>query len=139
MFEKTSLFFEHSGVMFVSQLEKTQNETMDRLTPIEEKVMLKLWQFERATINDIISLYPDPKPSFNAIQTIVRILKQKNYITHEEEGRKFYFVPILKRDAYRDFLAARLLNNYFNGNSEDLISFYLDKNLEMVTLKKCTQ
>lgn len=112
---------------------------MDRLTPIEEKVMLKLWQFERATINDIISLYPDPKPSFNAIQTIVRIMKQKNYITHEEEGRKFYYVPILKRDTYRDFLAARLLNNYFNGDNEDLISFYMDKNLEIVTPKQCTQ
>ena len=52
---------------------------MERLTPAEEKVMLRLWSLEKAAVKDIVALYDQPRPAYNTISTIVRILEKKKF------------------------------------------------------------
>lgn len=97
---------------------------MQRLTPAEEQVMLRLWGLQQATVQDIINFYPAPKPAYNTTSTIVRILERKGYIKHKKKGRGYIYLPKIDRNTYRDFLAKWLLENYFDGSNQDIINHF---------------
>ena len=97
---------------------------MERLTPAEEKVMLKLWELQKATVKEIVDLYADPKPAYNTVSTIVRILERKKFIKHKPVGRGYIYMPKIEKDAYRDYLAEYMLKHYFNANKNEVVSFY---------------
>ena len=100
---------------------------MERLTPAEEKVMLRLWKLEKASVKEILALYPDPKPAYNTVSTIVRILEKKKFVRHKEVGRGHLYLPKVAKTAYRDYLAETLLEDYFDGNRNELMSYYNSK------------
>jgi BlaI family penicillinase repressor len=95
---------------------------MDRLTPAEELVMLKLWKLEKGTVKQILDLYKDPKPAYNTTSTIVRILERKKFIKHKTIGRGYIYMPKISREKYREYLIKHLLSNYFDGNKDELRS-----------------
>jgi predicted transcriptional regulator len=89
---------------------------MERLTPAEEQVMLKLWKINKGTVKDILLLYNDPKPAYNTTSTIVRILERKKFIKHSSKGKGFIYSAKISREKYRDFLLENLITNYFDNN-----------------------
>jgi len=97
---------------------------MQRLTPAEEQVMLRLWGLQEATVQDIINFYPAPKPAYNTTSTIVRILEKKGYVKHKKKGRGYIYLPKISKLAYREYLAKWLLENYFEGSNQDAINHY---------------
>lgn len=97
---------------------------MERLTPAEEQVMLKLWKLEKASVHQILELYDDPKPAYNTSSTIVRILEKKKFIKHRPHGKGFIYFPKISREQYREYLCDYLLKNYFDGDRKELISYF---------------
>lgn len=97
---------------------------MERLTPAEEQVMLRLWKLEKCTVKDIVALYDDPKPAYNTTSTIVRILERKKFIKHKEVGRGFIYSPKISKIEYRKYLANHLLNNYFDSDRKEAVSYF---------------
>ncbi|MCB9223719.1 MAG: BlaI/MecI/CopY family transcriptional regulator [Crocinitomicaceae bacterium] len=97
---------------------------MQRLTPAEEQVMLRLWGLQEATVQDIINFYPVPKPAYNTTSTIVRILEKKGYIKHKKKGRGYVYAPKISRENYRNYLSKWLLDNYFDGSSQEVVNHF---------------
>lgn len=97
---------------------------MQRLTPAEEQVMLRLWGLQEATVQDIINFYPLPKPAYNTTSTIVRILERKGFIKHKKKGRGFVYMPKIDKLEYRNYLADWMLNNYFDCSSQGAIDYF---------------
>jgi BlaI family penicillinase repressor len=95
---------------------------MERLTPAEEQVMLKLWKLEKATVKEILELYKNPKPAYNTTSTIVRILERKKFVKHRSIGRGYMYLPKVPIEKYREFLVIHLLSNYYDHNKQDLIN-----------------
>ena len=95
---------------------------MERLTPAEELVMLKLWKLEKAAVKDIQTLFEEPKPAYNTTSTIVRILERKKFIKHQSIGRGYLYSPKISRESYRQFLLKHLMDNYFDGVKTDLMA-----------------
>jgi BlaI family penicillinase repressor len=93
---------------------------MERLTPAEEQVMLRLWKLQKATVKDIQELYKEPKPAYNTTSTIVRILERKKFIKHTSLGRGYMYSPKVTREKYREYLIKHLLSNYYDNNKQDL-------------------
>jgi predicted transcriptional regulator len=94
---------------------------MERLTPAEELVMLKLWKLEKAAVKDIQELFENPKPAYNTTSTIVRILERKKFIKHQSIGRGYLYSPKISRESYRKFLLEHLFHNYFDGTKDALV------------------
>ena len=94
---------------------------MDRLTPAEELVMLKLWQLGKGSVKDILVLYKEPRPAYNTTSTIVRILERKNFIRHKTVGRGHIYLPKISSVKYREYLYKHLLDNYFEGDKYALL------------------
>ena len=86
---------------------------MERLTPAEELVMLKLWKLEKAAVKDIQALFEEPKPAYNTTSTIVRILERKKFIKHQSIGRGYLYSPKISRESYRQYLLKHLMDNYY--------------------------
>lgn len=97
---------------------------MDRLTPAEEQVMLRLWKLEKASIKEILELYSNPKPAYNTISTIVRILERKKFIKHKAVGRGFIYSPKISNLEYRDYLCNHLLVHYFENDRKEISSHF---------------
>jgi len=95
-----------------------------RLTASEEQVMLKLWLLEKATVAEILALYADPKPAYNTVSTIVRILEKKKFIRHKPKGRGYVYYPKISKEEYKASIATHLLINYFDNRPEEIMSYY---------------
>ena len=73
---------------------------MEKLTSKEEEVMELIWQLGQCAPKDVATLYPEPRPSANAIAQIFQALEKKEYLTHEPKGRGFVYRPIVDKQAY---------------------------------------
>jgi BlaI family penicillinase repressor len=94
---------------------------MERLTPAEEQVMLKLWQLGKGTVKEIQHLYAEPRPAYNTTSTIVRILERKKFIKHRPQGRGYIYVAKITREEYSAYLIEHLKINYFDGDKASLM------------------
>lgn len=101
---------------------------MKELTKAEEQVMQILWQLNNAFVKDIIEKMPDPKPAYNTVSTIVRILEQKGFVDHKAYGKTHEYYPTIPKDKYSKFYLNNFLSGYFGGSFERLVSFFAKEN-----------
>ncbi|WP_235298501.1 BlaI/MecI/CopY family transcriptional regulator [Portibacter marinus] len=89
-----------------------------RFNPKEEKVMYILWKLKKAFVQDILDEFPDPKPHYNTVSSIVRKLKSEGYIGHRSYGRSHKYYAIAKKKAYRAALFEHLYKDYFGSKKK---------------------
>lgn len=98
---------------------------LKELTKAEEQVMHHLWALEKAFVKDIVAQMPDPKPAYNTVSTIVRILADKGFVDHKAFGKTHEYFPLVTKEEYSRFTTGNLVSNYFNGSTKDLVSFFV--------------
>lgn len=101
---------------------------MKELTKAEEEVMNILWKLNGGFVKDVVEEFPVPKPAYNTVSTIVRILETKGWVTHEAYGRTHRYQPALTREQYMKGNLNRMLKTYFGGSFEKLVSFFAGGN-----------
>lgn len=101
---------------------------MKQLTKAEEEVMQVLWQLEKSNVAGVIAELPEPKPAYNTISTIIRILESKGFVDHEKEGKGYLYFPIVKRSDYSNQSINKLVDGYFQGSFKSMVSFFVKKN-----------
>ncbi|SDR85331.1 Predicted transcriptional regulator [Formosa sp. Hel1_31_208] len=101
---------------------------MKQLTKAEEEIMHILWQLERANVKDIIEQLPQPKPAYNTVSTIVRILENKGFVDYEKQGKGHIYFPLVKKQEYSNQSITNLVDNYFQGSFKSMVSFFVKKN-----------
>ena len=108
---------------------------MKELTKAEEEIMQVLWKLERAFVRDILEELPEPKPAYNTVSTIVRILETKGFVGHEAFGKSHQYFPLVEQDKYKSFFLKNFMSGYFGGSFEKLVSFFAkDNNLDVKEL-----
>ncbi|HET8810614.1 MAG TPA: BlaI/MecI/CopY family transcriptional regulator [Flavobacteriaceae bacterium] len=98
------------------------------LTKAEEEIMQWLWQLEEANVAQIIDKMPSPKPAYNTVSTIVRILETKGFVDYKKMGRGHIYFPLVEKETYTKATMNKLMNNYFNGSIKSMLSFFVKKN-----------
>jgi predicted transcriptional regulator len=101
---------------------------MKELTKAEDQVMQILWQLNTAFVKDIIEKFPEPKPAYNTVSTIVRILESKGFIDHKAYGKTHEYFPVISKEKYTKFYLNNMLSGYFNGSFQNLVSFFAKEN-----------
>ncbi len=94
------------------------------LTRAEEEVMQILWEIERGVVKDILEHFPDPKPAYNTVSTIVRILESKGFIGHKAYGKTHEYFPLIKKDEYTSAYFKNFLQKHFNNSFQKMVSFF---------------
>ena len=110
---------------------------MKELTKAEDQVMQILWRLEHAFVKDIVEEMPDPKPAYNTISTIVRILETKGFVDHKAYGKTHEYFPVVSKEKYTKFYLNNVLKGYFNGSFQNLVSFFAKENkMDIKSLEK---
>lgn len=95
------------------------------LTKAEEQIMQALWDLEKAFVKDVVDLLPEPKPAYNTVSTIIRILESKRFIDHEAFGKSHRYFPLISIEEYKSFATEKLLSGYFENSVENMFSFFV--------------
>jgi BlaI family transcriptional regulator, penicillinase repressor len=98
------------------------------LTKAEDLVMQILWKIEKGFVKDIMEHMPEPKPAYNTVSTIVRILETKGFVNHKAYGKTHEYYPVITKEKYTRFYLNNLIKGYFNGSFENLVSFFAREN-----------
>ncbi|MDR6564321.1 MULTISPECIES: BlaI/MecI/CopY family transcriptional regulator [unclassified Arcicella] len=97
---------------------------MEELTKTEEKIMQALWELKSAFVKDIIEkMDEEPKPPYNTISSVVRILEKKGYVGYKAYGKTYEYFPIIAKAEYAKKTFKKILNNYFDNSASSLLSF----------------
>ena len=97
---------------------------MKELTKAEEQVMQLLWKKEKAFVKDLVEVMPDPKPAYNTVSTIIRILEKKGFVDHTAYGKTHEYYPLISRKEYTRSFMKNFMRNYFSGSFQEMVSFF---------------
>lgn len=100
---------------------------MKQLTPAEEQVMQVLWNRGPSFVKEILAELPEPKPAYTTVSTIVRILQQKEMVGHEAFGKSHRYHTLISKEEYSGQQMDKVLNSYFSGSVENMLSFFVKK------------
>jgi len=103
--------------------------------------MAVLWQSPAATVADVVAALRDRYAlTYSTVQTLLRILEQKGYVTHDKVGRAFVFRAVVDEGQARRRALKHLIGRLFNGSPSLLVSNVLDDGeidpQELVQLKR---
>ena len=97
---------------------------MKELTRAEEQIMQILWKLEKAFVNDIIDRMPEPKPAYNTVSTIIRILEKKEIVGHTAYGKTHQYHPLITKEEYTRGYMKGFLKRYFSDSYKNMVSFF---------------
>jgi len=97
------------------------------LTKAEEDLMQHLWTKDKSSVKELLNLYDEPKPAINTVSTIIRILEQKGFVSHEVKGRGFIYFPLISKEEYKNYSLRKIMGAYFEGSLSKMVSFFVEK------------
>lgn len=100
---------------------------MKELTKAEEQVMQVIWNVGQGFANEIMAAYPEPKPAYNTVLTIIKILEKKGFVKHETFCRAHRYSPAISREEYSHRYLGSVVERYFNNSYLDLVSAFAKK------------
>ena len=113
---------------------------MKELTKAEEQIMQLLWTLDKAFVKDIIEQMPVPKPAYNTVSTIIRILEKKGFVGHNAYGKTHEYFPLITRKEYTRSFMKNFMRNYFSGSFQEMVSFFAkEDNMSLSDLDELMQ
>ncbi len=94
------------------------------LTRAEEQVMQILWRLGEGFVYDLLNYFPEPKPAYNTVSTIIRILERKGFVSHKAVGKSHLYYPLVSKPEYARYSMKQLLQGYFSNSYKQLVSFF---------------
>ncbi len=87
-----------------------------------------LWELKKAYLKDIVEMYPEPRPAYTTISTVVNVLVKKGFVKYETFGKVREYSPILSKEKYTRQSFNGLMNNFFNNSTRQFASFFTQQN-----------
>ncbi len=97
---------------------------MKELTKAEEQVMQHIWKLEKGFLKDIVEAFPEPRPAYTTISTVIRVLVKKKFVGYNSYGKVNEYYPIISKESYFRSHLRGVMENFFNGSLSGLASFF---------------
>ena len=97
---------------------------MNALTKAEELVMQILWDEKKGFVKELLQKFPEPRPAYNTVSTIIRILEKKGFVDHRSFGKSHQYFPLVSREQYRNERFSYLMKDYFNNSMKQVLSHF---------------
>jgi len=86
--------------------------------------MQVLWTVKKGFVKDLLENYPDPKPHYNTVSSLIRLLEQKGYVGHKAYGNTHQYYPLVTKEEYRKEFISDVVNGYFGNSYKNVVSFF---------------
>lgn len=98
---------------------------MKKLTRKEEEVMKILWKLEKAFVKEIVEEYDDPKPHYNTVSSLVRLLQDKGIVGYKQYGNTYMYYPLIAKEEYRRSFMKQVVSDYFDNSYKSAVAFFV--------------
>ncbi|MGD2035450.1 MAG: BlaI/MecI/CopY family transcriptional regulator [Bacteroidales bacterium] len=113
---------------------------MQELTKAQEEILKVLWEIEEGVVNDVIERLPHPRPAYNTVSTVIKVLEKKSYASHRSYGKTYVYFPTVSKKEYARFVLKDSLKSFFNGSVRQAVSFFVrQKNTSIAELEELKQ
>jgi len=99
----------------------TNKSPFASLSRRERQIMDILYRRGRATAAEVLEELPDP-PTYSAVRAALRLLEEREHITHEQEGQRYIYLPAVPRERIRHSALSHLVRTFFNGSAEQVVN-----------------
>lgn len=100
---------------------------MHKLTKKEEELMKILWKLKEGFVKDLVDHYPDPKPHYNTISSLVRLLEEKGFVDHKAYGNTHQYFPVISKQEYRKTFICDVVKDYFDNSYKQTVSLFIEE------------
>jgi predicted transcriptional regulator len=97
---------------------------MQKLAKREEQIMQVYWDLGSAFIKDVIPHLPDPKPHYNSVATMVKILEEKGFLDHDTVGNVYRYFPLISKEDYQHHAMKDVVSQYFDNSYPRMLAFF---------------
>lgn len=110
---------------------------MIELTKSQEEILKVLWEIKEGVVSDVLDKIPNPKPAYNTVSTVIKVLEKKGYVSHKVYGKTFVYYPIVNQKDYAKFYFKDSLKSIFNNSVNQAVSFFVkQKNVSLTELEE---
>lgn len=109
---------------------------IDDLTKAEEQVMQYLWKIQKGFLKDIIEQFPEPKPAYTTVSTVVRVLVNKKFIAYNTYGKIHEYFPLVSKELYFQNRVKPIISNYFEGSPALMASCFANEKMDLTELNE---
>lgn len=98
---------------------------MQEITKAQEEVLQALWNIDKGAVSDVLNELEEPKPAYNTVATVIKVLEAKGYVQHVTYGKTHVFSPKVSKNEYAQHRLKQTFRELFNGSSKQLFSCFL--------------
>ena len=98
---------------------------MIELTRSQEEILKVLWLIKKGVVADVIEKLPEPKPAYNTISTVIKVLEKKGYVSHKVYGKTYVYYPVINQKEYAKFYFKDSLKSMFGNSLNQAMSFFV--------------
>lgn len=110
---------------------------MKEITKAQEEILKALWEIEDGAVSDVLDKLKEPKPAYNTVATVIKVLEKKQYVNHRTYGKTNVYYPLITQKKYAQSLLKDTVKGFFNGSANQMVSFFVkDKDLSINELQE---
>jgi predicted transcriptional regulator len=110
---------------------------MKEITKAQEDILKAIWEIENGAVTDVLEQLPDPKPAYNTVATVIKVLERKGYVAHRTYGKTHVYYPLITRKEYADNIVKEAFTGFFNSSLNQLVSpFINNKEISITELEE---
>ena len=103
---------------------------MKEITKAQEDILKALWKINEGAVSDVLDALPEPKPAYNTVATVIKVLEKKGYVSHKTYGKTNVYFPVVSRKQYAQHILKDTYKGLFNGSLNQMVSYFV-KNKEV--------
>ena len=100
---------------------------MISLTKREDQIMQIIWKLKSAYIRDIVEAFPEPRPHYNTVATLVKILVKKGVLKSEMVGNTHEYIPVQNFEDYRENQIQDIKEKFFENSLPKMLAHFAKK------------
>jgi BlaI family transcriptional regulator, penicillinase repressor len=101
------------------------NPHMKEITKAQEDLLKALWEIKEGAISDVLDSLEDPKPAYNTVATVIKVLEKKGYVSHKTYGKTHVYFPVISKKEYAQHLMKDTFKGLFNGSLNLMVSSFV--------------
>jgi predicted transcriptional regulator len=101
---------------------------MNELTKAQEEILKALWKIETGAVSDVLDALPEPKPAYNTVATVLKVLENKKYVSHKTYGKTNVYYALISKSKYAGFHIKNLLRDMYDNSLKQMVSPFLNSN-----------
>ena len=99
-------------------------ENMEKITKQEEEAMLIIWKSGGGFIKDFLTHFPNPKPPYTTLASVVKNLERKGFVKSVRYGNTYQYLPLIDASTYKERFMSRIVKDYFSNSYKEVVAFF---------------